>query len=130
MAPSGYRYLQIKTTETSANQIQSNARRLVDQMSVTRTQIEGEVRRIQQFIQQVRNFLSGSTLQALKRMCARWLVHGKTGFYSDVMYASTVQGRQLKSSPQLSSWISTLSVHEYLRSKGNVRPLRQQGKLG
>ncbi|XP_054660088.1 laminin subunit beta-3 isoform X2 [Grus americana] len=48
----------IKTTETSANQIQSNTRRLVDQMSVTRTQIEGEVRRIQQFIQQVRNFLS------------------------------------------------------------------------
>ncbi|XP_064894739.1 laminin subunit beta-3 isoform X4 [Columba livia] len=48
----------IKTTETSANQIQSNARRLADQMSVTRTQIEGDVRRIQQFIQQVRNFLS------------------------------------------------------------------------
>ncbi|XP_042655975.1 laminin subunit beta-3 [Tyto alba] len=48
----------IKTTETSANQIQSNIRRLVDQMSVTRTQIEGDVRRIQQFIQQVRNFLS------------------------------------------------------------------------
>uniref|UniRef100_A0A8B9ZUL0 Laminin subunit beta 3 n=1 Tax=Anas zonorhyncha TaxID=75864 RepID=A0A8B9ZUL0_9AVES len=50
--------LQIKTTETSANQIQSNVRRLVEQMSVTRTQIEGDVRRIQQFIQQVRNFLS------------------------------------------------------------------------
>ncbi|NWH63275.1 LAMB3 protein, partial [Geococcyx californianus] len=48
----------IKTTETSANQIQSNARRLVEQMTVTRTQIEGDVRRIQQFIQQVRNFLS------------------------------------------------------------------------
>ncbi|KAM6399042.1 laminin subunit beta-3 [Rhynochetos jubatus] len=48
----------IKTTELSANQIQSNTRRLVDQMSVTRTQIEGDVRRIQQFIQQVRNFLS------------------------------------------------------------------------
>ncbi|XP_035750765.1 laminin subunit beta-3 [Egretta garzetta] len=48
----------IKTTEMSANQIQSNTRRLVDQMSVTRTQIEGDVRRIQQFIQQVRNFLS------------------------------------------------------------------------
>uniref|UniRef100_A0A8C3C2P2 Laminin subunit beta 3 n=1 Tax=Cairina moschata TaxID=8855 RepID=A0A8C3C2P2_CAIMO len=48
----------IKTTETSANQIQSNVRRLVEQMSVTRTQIEGDVRRIQQFIQQVRNFLS------------------------------------------------------------------------
>lgn len=48
----------IKTTETSAKQIQSNTRRLVDQMSITRTQIEGDVRRIQQFIQQVRNFLS------------------------------------------------------------------------
>ncbi|XP_062461483.1 laminin subunit beta-3 [Pezoporus occidentalis] len=48
----------IKTTETSAKQIQSNTRRLVDQMSVTRTQIEGDVRRIRQFIQQVRNFLS------------------------------------------------------------------------
>uniref|UniRef100_A0A8C3KXC9 Laminin subunit beta 3 n=1 Tax=Calidris pygmaea TaxID=425635 RepID=A0A8C3KXC9_9CHAR len=42
----------------SANQIQSNTRRLVEQMSVTRTQIEGDVRRIQQLIQQVRNFLS------------------------------------------------------------------------
>ncbi|NXD66375.1 LAMB3 protein, partial [Eolophus roseicapillus] len=48
----------IKATETSAKQIQSNTRRLVDQMSVTRTQIERDVRRIQQFIQQVRNFLS------------------------------------------------------------------------
>ncbi|NXD77656.1 LAMB3 protein, partial [Halcyon senegalensis] len=48
----------IKTTETSVNQIQSNARRLVEQMSLTRTQIEGDVRRIQQFIQQVRDFLS------------------------------------------------------------------------
>ncbi|PKU37545.1 laminin subunit beta-3 [Limosa lapponica baueri] len=48
----------IKTTEMSANQIQSNTRRLVEQMSVTRTQIEGDVRRIRQFIQQVRNSLS------------------------------------------------------------------------
>ncbi|NXW65110.1 LAMB3 protein, partial [Eurystomus gularis] len=48
----------IKTTETSVNQIQSNTRRLADQMSVTRTQVEGDVRRIQQFIRQVRNFLS------------------------------------------------------------------------
>lgn len=70
MAPSGYCCLQIKTTEMSANQIQSNTRRLVDQMSVTRTQIEGDVRRIQQFIQQVRNFLSGSALQAVKSVCA------------------------------------------------------------
>ncbi|NWI49903.1 LAMB3 protein, partial [Calyptomena viridis] len=48
----------IKTTEMSASQIQSNTRRLVEQMGVTRTQIEGDVRRIQQFIQQVRNSLS------------------------------------------------------------------------
>uniref|UniRef100_A0A8C3S723 Laminin subunit beta 3 n=1 Tax=Chelydra serpentina TaxID=8475 RepID=A0A8C3S723_CHESE len=48
----------IRAAETAANQIQSNARRLGDQVSVTRTQIEGDVRRIQQFIQQVRNFLS------------------------------------------------------------------------
>ncbi|KFO98407.1 Laminin subunit beta-3, partial [Calypte anna] len=48
----------IKTTEMSASQIQSNTQRLVDQMTAKRTQIEGEIRRIQQFIQQVRGFLS------------------------------------------------------------------------
>ncbi|NXG63298.1 LAMB3 protein, partial [Hemiprocne comata] len=48
----------IKMTEMSANQIQSNTRQLVDQVTVTRTQIEGDIRRIQQFIQQVRSFLS------------------------------------------------------------------------
>ncbi|NXX54353.1 LAMB3 protein, partial [Scopus umbretta] len=48
----------IKMTEMSANQIQSNTRTLVDQVSLTRTQIERDVRRIQQLIQQVRNFLS------------------------------------------------------------------------
>uniref|UniRef100_A0A8B9PYM3 Laminin subunit beta 3 n=1 Tax=Apteryx owenii TaxID=8824 RepID=A0A8B9PYM3_APTOW len=48
----------IKATETSANQIQSNTQRLVEQMSITRTQIEGDVRRIRQFIQKVRNVLS------------------------------------------------------------------------
>ncbi|NXG20247.1 LAMB3 protein, partial [Grallaria varia] len=48
----------IKTTELSASQIQSNTRRLVEQMGVTRTQMEGDVRRIRQFIQRVRNFLS------------------------------------------------------------------------
>uniref|UniRef100_A0A8C8SKQ9 Laminin subunit beta-3 n=1 Tax=Pelusios castaneus TaxID=367368 RepID=A0A8C8SKQ9_9SAUR len=52
----------IRAAETSANQIQSNARRLGDQVGVTRTQIEGDVRRIQQFIQQVRNFLSDPTI--------------------------------------------------------------------
>uniref|UniRef100_A0A7M4DUM8 Laminin subunit beta 3 n=1 Tax=Crocodylus porosus TaxID=8502 RepID=A0A7M4DUM8_CROPO len=48
----------IRAAETAASQIQSNTRRLGDQMSVTRTQIEGDVRRIQQFIKQVRSFLS------------------------------------------------------------------------
>ncbi|NXJ11488.1 LAMB3 protein, partial [Odontophorus gujanensis] len=48
----------IKMTEASANQIQSNALRLMEQMSITRTQMEGDVRHAQQFIQQVRNFLS------------------------------------------------------------------------
>ncbi|NWU97041.1 LAMB3 protein, partial [Upupa epops] len=48
----------IKTTEMSVSQIQSNARRLLDQISATRTQMEGDVRRIQRFIQQVRNFLT------------------------------------------------------------------------
>ena len=54
----------------------------------------------------------------------------KTTFYSDIMYESTVQGRQLNSSPQLSSRISSLSAHGYLRSEGNAHPLRQQGRLG
>ncbi|NXP24291.1 LAMB3 protein, partial [Scytalopus superciliaris] len=48
----------IKTTEMSASQIQSTTRRLMEQLSVTRTQIEGDVRRIRQFIQRVRTFLS------------------------------------------------------------------------
>lgn len=75
--PSGFCCLQIKTTETSANQIQSNVRRLVEQMSVTRTQIEGDVRRIQQFIQQVRNFLSGSAAKltlCLCRLACTWKI--------------------------------------------------------
>lgn len=80
MAPSGYCCLQIKMTETSANQIQTNTRRLVGQISVTRTQIEGDVRRIQQFIQQVRNFLSGSALQAVKYVYAGWSVHRENYF--------------------------------------------------
>ncbi|NWS96978.1 LAMB3 protein, partial [Mionectes macconnelli] len=48
----------IKTTEMSASQIQSNARRLVEQLGVTRTQMEGDVRRVREFIQRVRDFLS------------------------------------------------------------------------
>lgn len=60
----------------SVTQIQSTTRQLVDQMSVTRTQIEGDVQRIQQFIQQVRDFLSGSTLRVAKCMYAGRFVHG------------------------------------------------------
>ncbi|XP_010000403.1 PREDICTED: laminin subunit beta-3 [Chaetura pelagica] len=48
----------IETTETSVSEIQSSTRRLVEQVTGTRTQMEGDVRRIQQFIQQVRSFLS------------------------------------------------------------------------
>ncbi|XP_017596587.1 PREDICTED: laminin subunit beta-3 [Corvus brachyrhynchos] len=48
----------IKMTELSASQIQSSTRRLVEQLGVTRTQIEGDVRRIRQLIQRVRSFLS------------------------------------------------------------------------
>ncbi|NWV62794.1 LAMB3 protein, partial [Malurus elegans] len=48
----------IKTTELSASQVESSTRRLAEQMGVTRTQIEGDVRRIRQLIQQVRNVLS------------------------------------------------------------------------
>ncbi|NWV38853.1 LAMB3 protein, partial [Grantiella picta] len=48
----------IRTTELSASQIESSTRRLVEQMGVTRTQIEGDVRRIRQLIQKVRSFLS------------------------------------------------------------------------
>uniref|UniRef100_A0A8C5T7E1 Laminin subunit beta 3 n=1 Tax=Malurus cyaneus samueli TaxID=2593467 RepID=A0A8C5T7E1_9PASS len=51
-------FLQIKTTELSASQVESSTRRLAEQMGVTRTQIEGDVRRIRQLIQQVRNVLS------------------------------------------------------------------------
>ncbi|KFW80864.1 Laminin subunit beta-3, partial [Manacus vitellinus] len=48
----------IKTTEMSASQIQSSARRLAEQLGVTRTQLEGDVRRVRQLIQRVRDFLS------------------------------------------------------------------------
>ncbi|XP_074833632.1 laminin subunit beta-3 [Carettochelys insculpta] len=48
----------IRAAEVTANQIQSQVQRLGDQVSVTRTQIEGDVRRIQRFIQQVHAFLS------------------------------------------------------------------------
>ncbi|NXE92810.1 LAMB3 protein, partial [Menura novaehollandiae] len=48
----------IKTTEQSVGQVQSSTRRLLEQMGVTRTQIQGDVRRVRQLIQQVRSFLS------------------------------------------------------------------------
>lgn len=76
-------------------------------MSVTRTQIEGDVRRIQQFIQQVRNFLSGSTVQAVK----------------DV-HAGLCRENSTYSSPQLSCLISTSSALGYIHSEGNAHPLR------
>ncbi|KAM6311047.1 laminin subunit beta-3 [Podargus strigoides] len=48
----------IKTTERSVAQVGSSARRLAGQVSVTRAQVEGDVRRVQQFVQRVRNFLA------------------------------------------------------------------------
>ncbi|KAJ7331751.1 hypothetical protein JRQ81_013931, partial [Phrynocephalus forsythii] len=48
----------IKAAEIAVNKIQTDARSLGGQMSTTRTQIEGDIRRTQQFIRQVRNFLS------------------------------------------------------------------------
>ncbi|KAJ6657932.1 hypothetical protein lerEdw1_001722 [Lerista edwardsae] len=55
----------IKAAEIAANQIQTNARSLGDQMSTTRTQIEEDIRRTQQFIRQVRNFLSAPDTDAV-----------------------------------------------------------------
>ncbi|KAH0618918.1 hypothetical protein JD844_018460 [Phrynosoma platyrhinos] len=48
----------IRAMEIAANKIQSNAQSLGDQMSRTRMQLEGDIQRTQQFIRQVRNFLS------------------------------------------------------------------------
>ncbi|NXO02892.1 LAMB3 protein, partial [Rhinopomastus cyanomelas] len=48
----------ITSTEMSVSQIQRNAQRLLGQISVTRTQLEEDVRRVRQFIQQVRGFLT------------------------------------------------------------------------
>ncbi|XP_053102816.1 laminin subunit beta-3 isoform X2 [Hemicordylus capensis] len=47
----------IRAAEIAANQIQTNTQSLGDQMTTTRTQIEGDIQRTQQFIRQVRNFL-------------------------------------------------------------------------
>ncbi|XP_060087236.1 laminin subunit beta-3 [Heteronotia binoei] len=48
----------IRSAEVAANQIQVNVRSLGDKMSTTRTQIDGDIRHTQQFIRQVRSFLS------------------------------------------------------------------------
>ncbi|NXY20814.1 LAMB3 protein, partial [Atrichornis clamosus] len=48
----------IKTTELSAGQVESSTRRLAEQMAVTRAQVQGDVRRVRQLVQQVRDFLS------------------------------------------------------------------------
>uniref|UniRef100_A0A8D2KYR6 Laminin subunit beta 3 n=1 Tax=Varanus komodoensis TaxID=61221 RepID=A0A8D2KYR6_VARKO len=54
----------IRTAELAASKIQTNAQSLGDQMSTTRTQIEGDIQRTQQFIRQVRNFLSDPSTDA------------------------------------------------------------------
>ncbi|XP_060628816.2 laminin subunit beta-3 isoform X2 [Anolis sagrei] len=54
----------IREMEAAANKIQTNARSLGDQMSTTRTQLEEDVQRTQQFIRQVRNFLSDPDIDA------------------------------------------------------------------
>ncbi|XP_062365530.1 laminin subunit beta-3 [Cinclus cinclus] len=48
----------IKSTELSASQIQSSTRRLAGQLGVTRTQIQGDVRRVRQLLQRLRSFLA------------------------------------------------------------------------
>uniref|UniRef100_A0A803SQN4 Laminin subunit beta 3 n=1 Tax=Anolis carolinensis TaxID=28377 RepID=A0A803SQN4_ANOCA len=54
----------IRDMEAAANKIQTNAQSLGDQMSITRTQLEGDIQRTQQFIRQVRNFLSDPDIDA------------------------------------------------------------------
>ncbi|XP_056367162.1 laminin subunit beta-3 isoform X2 [Oenanthe melanoleuca] len=48
----------VKTTELSAGQIRSSTRRLAEQLAVTRTQIQGDVRRVRQLLQRLRGFLA------------------------------------------------------------------------
>ncbi|NXM17847.1 LAMB3 protein, partial [Ploceus nigricollis] len=48
----------IQTTELSASQIQSSARRLAEQLGVSRTQLQGDVRRARQLLQRLRAFLA------------------------------------------------------------------------
>ncbi|NXQ35938.1 LAMB3 protein, partial [Alaudala cheleensis] len=48
----------VKTTELSASQTQSSMRRLLEQLGVSRTQLQGEVRRLRQLLQRVRSFLA------------------------------------------------------------------------
>ncbi|XP_013910019.1 PREDICTED: laminin subunit beta-3 [Thamnophis sirtalis] len=48
----------IRAAEIASSKIQTNAQKLRNQMSIIRTQIEADIQRTQQFIRQVRNFLS------------------------------------------------------------------------
>uniref|UniRef100_A0A8C6X8Z0 Laminin subunit beta 3 n=1 Tax=Naja naja TaxID=35670 RepID=A0A8C6X8Z0_NAJNA len=48
----------IRDAEITSSKIQTNAQNLRNQMSAIRTQIEADIQRTQQFIRQVRNFLS------------------------------------------------------------------------
>ncbi|NXN78096.1 LAMB3 protein, partial [Bombycilla garrulus] len=48
----------IQTTELSASQIQSSTRRLAEQLGASRTQIQRDVRRVQQLLQRLRSFLA------------------------------------------------------------------------
>ncbi|NXI14569.1 LAMB3 protein, partial [Irena cyanogastra] len=48
----------IRRTELSASQVQSSARRLAEQLGVSRTQLQGDVRRVRQLLQRLRGFLA------------------------------------------------------------------------
>ncbi|NXL71861.1 LAMB3 protein, partial [Leptocoma aspasia] len=48
----------MKTTELSASQTQSSARRLAERLGAARTQLQGDVRRVQQLLQRLRAFLA------------------------------------------------------------------------
>uniref|UniRef100_A0A7N5P2J0 Laminin subunit beta-3 n=1 Tax=Ailuropoda melanoleuca TaxID=9646 RepID=A0A7N5P2J0_AILME len=54
----------IKAAEKAASKVQSDAQRLETQVSASRSQMEEDVRRMRLFIQQVRDFLSGSDTDA------------------------------------------------------------------
>ncbi|NXO69232.1 LAMB3 protein, partial [Phainopepla nitens] len=48
----------IQTTELSASQMQSSTRRLAEQLGASRTQLQGDVRRVRQLLQRLRSFLA------------------------------------------------------------------------